>query len=360
MINQIKKHLLSKNITRPYWHDKKTDRNLNKICLDKNENNDENLKNKFEKKFIKIFSKSISYYPNLYDTYKSIAKLNKVHITNVLIGAGSDGIIRSVFETFVQKGDYVLKTSPTFQMYDVYSRIYQAKTIDVKYENKNNNISFDFKKFIQIIKNKRVKLVCLPNPDSPTGTVLSDNEIKTLLKETNKKNTLVLIDEAYFPFYKKSAIRFLKKYKNLIISRTFAKAWGLAGLRIGYGIANPELIKYMNKVKSMYEVNTFAAHLIPCIVRNNKDVLNSVKKLNDSKKFFLTKLNKMGFKTLISYGNFCHVRFGKKSNKIHKALKNSVLYKENFLESCLNGYSRFSLTNKNEFKKILNLISKVK
>ena len=116
----------------------------------------------------------------------------------------------------------------------------------------------------------------------------------------------------------------------------------------------------MNKVKSMYEVNTFAAHTIPHIIAKNKEVLNSVKNQNNSKYFFLEKMEKMGFDTLKSYGNFCHVKFGTKSKKIHKILKKYVLYKENFSENCLNGYSRFSLTSKNDFKKIINIISRVK
>lgn len=360
MIRQIRKHLLSENITRPYWNKKNTDRNFKKICLDKNENNDENLKKIYHKIFDKNFKNSVSYYPNLYDTYNSIAKLNKVSISNILVGAGSDGIIRSVFETFIQKGDLVLKTSPTFQMYEIYSKIYQAKTIDVQYINKENNISFDFEKFIKIIQNLKIKLICLPNPDSPTGTIISNKKMEIILKEANKKNIIVLIDEAYYHFYDKSVIKFLKRYKNLIISRTFAKAWGLAGLRIGYGIANQELIKYMNKVKSMYEVNTFAAHIIPQVTTKKKNVIKSVKILNNSKKFFLKELRKMGFKTLKSYGNFCHVKFGIKSKKIHKVLKKHVLYKENFKENCLKGYSRFSLTNKKNFEKILKLISDIK
>ena len=360
MIKQTRKHLLSENITRPYWHRKDTDRNFKKICLDKNENNDENLKKIYKKIFDKNFTNSVSNYPNLHDTYNSIAKLNKVSINNILIGAGSDGIIRSVFETFIQKGDLVLKTSPTFQMYEIYSKIYQAKTINVQYINKDDNIFFDFEKFVKIIKNYKVKLICLPNPDSPTGTIISNKKMEIILKEANKKNTIVLIDEAYYHFYDKSVIKFLKKYKNLIISRTFAKAWGLAGLRIGYGIANQDIIKYMNKVKSMYEVNTFAAHAIPQVITKNKYVRNSVKILNNSKEFFLKELKKMGFKTLNSYGNFCHVKFGSRSKKIHKVLKKYVLYKEDFSENCLNGYSRFSLTNKKNFKKILNLISDIK
>lgn len=360
MIKQIRKHLLSEEIARPSWHEKKTDRNLGKICLDKNENNDENLKNLYKKTFNKFFLSSVSNYPNLHDCYNAIAKLNKVPIDNILVGAGSDGIIRSVFETFVEKGDLILKTSPTFQMYDVYSKIYQAKTINIQYVNKNNHISFDFGKFINTIKNNKIKLVCLPNPDSPTGTIISKNKMKILLDEAKKKNTIVLIDEAYFPFYNVSAIQFIKRYKNLVISRTFAKAWGLAGLRIGYGIANKELIKYMNKVKSMYEVNTFAAHLIPHLLLKNKNVINSVKSLNNSKKFFLKELNNMGFTTLKSHGNFCHVKFGNKSQKIHSALKKKVLYKENFSEDCLQGYSRFSLTNQKNFKKIISIISKIK
>jgi len=114
----------------------------------------------------------------------------------------------------------------------------------------------------------------------------------------------------------------------------------------------------MNKIKPMYEVNTFAAHLIPHLVVKNKNVINSVKSLNHSKNFFLKNLEEMGFKTLKSYGNFCHVNFGHHSDRIHRILRKQVLYKENFSEKCLSGYSRFSLTNINNFKKILNIISK--
>jgi len=358
MKKQIKKHLLSENFFRPNWHEIKTDRDLKKLCLDRNENHDEKLKKIYKKIFDKFFFKSSSYYPNLHNCYKAIAKLNKVPINHIFIGAGSDGIIRSVFETFVNKGDLILKTSPTFKMYEVYSKIYQAKSINIKYINKKNQIFFDFEQLIQSIKNNKIKLVCLPNPDSPSGTIVSKNKIEIILKEAKKKNTIVLIDEAYFPFYNVSSIQFLKKYKNLIICRTFAKAWGLAGLRVGYAIANQEIIKYMNKIKPMYEVNTFAAHLIPHLVVKNKNVINSVKSLNHSKNFFLKNLEEMGFKTLKSYGNFCHVNFGHHSDRIHRILRKQVLYKENFSEKCLSGYSRFSLTNINNFKKILNIISK--
>ena len=315
MINQIRKHLLSDKITRPNWHDKNTNRDFKKICLDKNENNDPNLKKIYKKIYSKYYQNSISHYPNLHDCYKAIAKLNKVSISNILIGPGSDGIIRSVFETFVEKNDKVLKTSPTFQMYEIYCKIFQAKTVDVKYLNKNNEILLDIKQLIRIIERQKIKLLCLPNPDSPTGTIVSDKDLEIILKVSRKRKTTVLIDEAYFPFYPKTAIKFLKRYDNLIISRTFAKAWGLAGLRIGYGIANTDMIKYMNKVKSMYEVNTIAAHLIPRIVTKYKNVLKSVKSLNISKDYFLKELNSMGFKTLKSYGNFCHVKFGNKSKK---------------------------------------------
>ena len=96
---------------------------------------------------------------------------------------------------------------------------------------------------------------------------------------------MVLIDEAYYPFYSKTAVKFLKIQK-FNYNRTFAKAWGLAGLRIGYSISNTDVNKYLHKVKSMYEVNTFAAHLVPKIISKKNYVINSVKNLNKSKRFY--------------------------------------------------------------------------
>jgi len=85
-------------------------------------------------------------------------------------------------------------------MYEVYSKIYQAKSINIKYINKKNQIFFDFEQLIQSIKNNKIKLVCLPNPDSPSGTIVSKNKIEIILKEAKKKNTIILINKKYLQY----------------------------------------------------------------------------------------------------------------------------------------------------------------
>ena len=188
---------------------------------------------------------------------------------------------------------------------------------------------------------------------------MSQEEIKEILELTSRQETLVLIDEAYFEFHKETNSNFVHTYKNLIIARTFAKAWGLAGLRIGYAIACPELTMYLHKVRPMYEVNTLAILFMNKMLDHEDEMKKSVQRLLEGKEYFKFSLNKFGFKTLNNSGNFQHVCFGDKSTAIHAALSHLVLYRINFSEECLNGFSRFSITTKEIFSRIISRIEEV-
>ena len=119
----------------------------------------------------------------------------------MLLTAGADVGIKTVFETFINEGDAVVRTNPTFEMYSIYSKVFNAKEILLDYEKTEEGPKISLKKIIKIILRKKPKLICLPNPDSPTGHSFSSNEIKTLLKKAKKIGSLVLIDEAYYPYY---------------------------------------------------------------------------------------------------------------------------------------------------------------
>ena len=199
----------------------------------------------------------------------------------------------------------------------------------------------------------------MPNPDSPTGCIIKPKDLEYIISVCNKNSTLVLIDEAYYPFYKHSAINLIKKYNNLIISRTFAKAWGMAGLRIGYGVSNNQICENMHKIRSMYEANTLAINFLNKILDEPNEVEDSIKRLVEGKSWFLKEMKKLGFKVWEANGNFCHIDFGKHKEDIHRSLDKVVLYKKSFDDDCLKNYSRFSSTTKNEFKTIVNVIKKV-
>ena len=131
---------------------------------------------------------------------------------------------------------------------------FKKKTIKIGYDTK---LTLDTQKLYKNI-NSKVSLIIISNPNSPTGTVLNLNEIKKILEKAKKYKIKVVIDEAYFGFSLVTACPLIKRFKNLIVLRTFSKAYGLAGLRIGYAISNPANIEELTNIKPMYEVNSLA------------------------------------------------------------------------------------------------------
>ena len=175
----------------------------------------------FSKRDLKSFKSSILDndllgYAELYKTYKKLAKFLKVNTNQILIAAGSDMAIRSIFETFIQSKDSVIVQSPSYAMTQVYTKMYGAK---IKFYTANNKFKLNYSDIYKKI-DKKTKLVVIENPNGFIGNKLKFSEIELLSKFLLKKQILLLIDEAYFyvennTFDKKTLI---KKYPNVIIS----------------------------------------------------------------------------------------------------------------------------------------------
>lgn len=196
--------------------------------------------------------KYYNYYPD--PEYKSLrqvlAKYAGVNAEQVMVGTGSDELLDLLLRLTLNQGDKVINCPPTFGMYNALIELNKGVVISVP---RKTDFSLDIKGIKSKIDDK-VKLVIICNPNNPTGTVSSEKDIVEVL-ETGK---LVLVDEAYFEFYGKTAIPLLKKYPNLIITRTLSKWAGIAGLRIGYSISSPYFVNQLLKIKPPYNVNLAA------------------------------------------------------------------------------------------------------
>jgi histidinol-phosphate aminotransferase len=331
------------------------------LWLNKNENIDPILNEQIQKLIAKVKSYAINTYPELAKIYKKLALQEGLDPKNFLLTAGSDGAIRAVFDVFIAPGDKVLHTAPTFAMYDVYSKMYGADEISVGYEFGEKGPWFNFQGFLEKIESLRPKLVCLPNPDSPTGTVLTEDQVVSLLEVTLRCGSLLLIDEAYFPFYPKSVLSKMTEWQNLLVCRSFSKAWGAAGFRVGYLAGNESLIKLLHKSRPMYEVSTFSSELIYLLLDHREEVLASVARLEAGREFFVKAMRALEYTVTTSYGNFLHVNFGGDEAVVAEALKDTVLYRTDFNQaSCLRGFSRFSLATEPQMKLIVDRIKSVK
>ncbi|VEN74484.1 Histidinol-phosphate aminotransferase [Candidatus Desulfarcum epimagneticum] len=352
-----RREVADQNLVRPDWTiDNNRDPNL--LWLDKNENSDPELLKTTRRILSEIPEKSLWSYPESAPLYRKLALHLDVEPSNLLLSYGSDGAIRSAFEAYISPGDKVIFPKPTFAMYAVYSRMYAADARPLEYRPSERGPELPVTAILNAVKQIRPKMLCLPNPGSPTGTVFSQKELKDIIEEAGKSGTLTLIDEAYYPFHQETVLPWIKKYPHLMVTRSTGKAWGLAGFRLGYAAANRDVATILHKVRSMYEISAVAVSMMEQFLDCHEEMLASVERLEAGKKEFLQAMRNLGFQVLEGHGNFFHVAFGDYAEKIHHALSDLVYYRRDFRDVCLKGFSRFSSTTPEKFKPVIDRIRK--
>tara|TARA_Y200000002_G_scaffold362781_1_gene350189 strand:- start:1165 stop:2235 length:1071 start_codon:yes stop_codon:yes gene_type:complete len=331
---------------------------LNKYRLDANERVSD-----FDVKFIerlkkKIKSHHFTTYPEVEEIYDLIAKFNKVKKENIMITSGSDIGIRHCFELFAKPNSKVLTLFPTFGMYDVYSKIFRVKQIKIRYD---KNLQLDFHKLLNSI-DKKTNLIMIANPNSPTGTIISEKNIFKILNKAKSNNCFVVIDEAYFGFYKNSSIKFIKKFTNLVVLRTFSKAIGMAGIRAGYIISNKKNIERLYTFRPMYEISSISCLAIKEVIKNYGLVKKYITQTEIGKKYLIRELRKLNLKSFETYSNFILVDFrnftlaSKVFYQLHK--KNILSRRAPNIQACANSL-RFTLGPKKYMQTLIKEIKKI-
>lgn len=326
------------------------------LWLDKNENLDPELMAFNHEILAALPRMTLATYPEAAACYRKLSDWLDVAPEHLMLTPGSDGAIRLVFEAFVENGDAVVHTNPTFAMYPVYCQMFGAMAVPVDYSKAETGPLLRPEQIIEALRKHAPKLCCLPNPDSPTGTVLAPEDISKILAVCEELGTVLLIDEAYHPFYEWTAVPWTAFSRNLVVARTFAKAWGAAGLRIGYAVGHPQIIAMLHKMRPMYEVGTLAVDYMSVMLGHASEMLKSVARIRAGKAGFVSAMRNLGFDVLPSHGNFVHVAFGEAGPVIHQGLSRKVLYRASFDHPSLAGYSRFSVAPELIMSKVVNFI----
>tara|TARA_Y100000590_G_scaffold464953_1_gene635775 strand:- start:669 stop:1751 length:1083 start_codon:yes stop_codon:yes gene_type:complete len=266
-----------------------------------------------EKEFKKMLSTLNSYdfvaYGELEPFYDKICKWLNINRRNVLLTSGSDNAIKSVYETFINKKDEVLISLPNYAMYSVYCKMFGGNEVQHFYE---EDLTLNTDKFKEKI-NQKTKLVILSNP-AHTGTVIPQKKIFEIIDYASSNNSLVIVDEAYHHFSKETMIDHVDNFDNLIVTRTFSKAFGLASLRIGLLISNNKMIDELYKVKLVHEITGVAAKIGIYLLDNMEIVNNYVMDVNRGKKIIYKRLEEIGFTFFRSEANFVFFKSIKKIN----------------------------------------------
>jgi histidinol-phosphate aminotransferase len=249
----------------------------------------------------------LSCYPEVYQLYDALSQFHSLPAEQFLITAGSDGAIRATYDAFVSPGDEIINILPNFAMYSVYSKLYRAKEIGIYYHEKD--LSLDIPSVLKKI-NKKTRFVIISNPNSPAGVLVPNEDIEKLIRATAGFGGGVLIDEAYYPISGSTALPFINEYENLIILRSFSKAFGLASARVGYAISNAKTIGMLAKYKPMYETNSLGILCATTLLENYPVVEKTVRNLIKTRTHFVRNLEELGMVVLPSQTNFVNIVVG--------------------------------------------------
>ena len=309
----------------------------NKLRLDFNEN-PIGCSPAVRRALAKLSAASISAYPEQETVRRKAARYFGVRPEELLLTNGTDEALSLVVNTFVESGDHVLFVEPTYAMYRFYSELAGARVIAPRYD---AEMRFPWNDVLAELR-KSPRVFFLPNPNSPTGNLLSQGELQRILKAARR--TMVVIDEAYFEFSGVTVISWIRRHKNLIVTRTFSKTAGMAGLRLGCIFANPELAATMRKAQSPYPVNVAALAAAEAAMRDRGFIARTVREVRRGRRTLEHGLARLGVKSFPSAGNFLLVHFGARSKQIVAALeRKGILIRDRSSDFGGEGYVRITL-----------------
>jgi histidinol-phosphate aminotransferase len=224
------------------------------IKLNQNENPFDFPEDLKDETFRRYRARQWSRYPDFVpdSLRQQLAEFVGWHKDGVLVGNGSNELLQSTLMVLVRSGTRVAIPSPTFTVYGLISNVLGAKVVNIPL---NSDMSYNVEELISKSRESGAGVLIINTPNNPTGSVLKEDGLEEILK---RYPGFVLLDEAYYEFWGHSGLQLLKHYPRLIITRTFSKAMGMAGLRVGYLLAHTDLAAQISKAKLPYNVNQFS------------------------------------------------------------------------------------------------------
>jgi len=310
----------------------------------------------------KKVSKNFKRYPDSegVSLRKILARKFKLNPMQIILGSGSDQILELICKAYLNKSDEVIVSKYSFIVYRIYSKINDAKVVYAK----ENNFVSSIKNILSCVS-KKTKIVFLANPNNPTGTYIEKKSLITLRKKL-RSDILLVIDDAYFEYVKKndykSGLDLFFKSKNVIVTRTFSKIYGLAGLRVGWGYASRQIIQRLNLIKPPFNVNKPALFAASAAVLDNKWLTKEIQHIKKWREIMFKNFSKIKIATNKGDANFLLINFNRvriNSEKVFKLLaKKGILVRQMNVYGITNSL-RVTIGTANENKNIISQLEKI-
>jgi len=326
-----------------------------KVRMDRNERTHPFSLEIIEKIRQQIDSDLLTTYPEPDQLYEKLAFFLSQPRDRIIFHTGSDLCIKSIFETYISPGDKILLHRPGYAMFSLYAKIFGAQ---VTYQFFDEKLHFNYEEYIAKIDNS-YKMAVLENPNGFVGVAPSKKFLIEFVKKCEDENVLAVIDEAYFFFHEITAADLIDIFKNLIIVRSFSKAFGLAGIRGGYLLSQKENIDNLYKVKPMHELTGFSILVINELLKNPEELFSFLEETKKDLTFLKKGFESLGIETSPSVCNFVAARVGKYIPVIEiKSIlnKEDILIRRPFEESHLQEWVRLGTAPIPFEKKVLDVI----
>jgi histidinol-phosphate aminotransferase len=293
-------------------------------------------------------------YPEYEEARRKLARFFGVAPQEMLLANGTDDAINLICDAFVEPGDTLVVPAPTFPVYEFFHNVAGGKAVRVRY-NEDFKLPVD-----EVLKatSRGARWLALANPNNPTGTTVPQRDLKKLLRGAPK--TLVLVDEAYYDFCGETVLPWIRKYPNLIVTRTFSKAFGLAALRMGLIFAHKETIEALHRAQNPFVVNSLALLAAGVAVRHAGHVRRYVKEVLQNRRAFCQWLERKGLAYVPSKANFVLTRVGKRAPEIARRLRaQRVLVRDWSYDPKLQGYLRFTIGSRAQTLRLMKALERL-
>jgi histidinol-phosphate aminotransferase len=286
----------------------------------------------------RITSEGLTRYPEREPAERIVASHFNLQPEQVLLTNGVDEAIHLICLAFLEADDEAVISTPSFFMYDVNI---QMMTPHLRRVQADASLAFPFERFMAAITEK-TKLIIVASPNNPTGAVVSREHLLAIAAAA--PHAVLMVDEAYFHFHGESTMADIPSVPNLIVARTFSKAYGLANLRLGMLAGNAELLRYLRKVSSPYNVNGVALACLPAALEDDAYIRWYADQVRSGRERMSAGLRELGVPFFESHANFILMQIGPKHAELVKAMRaHGVLLRDRSADPGCDGFVRITI-----------------
>ncbi len=302
----------------------------------------------------KLTREGLAMYPEYQAASRRLAAFFGVRATEMLLTNGVDDALRLLVDTFVDRSDSVLLVEPTFPMYRFYAALMDARVASLRYD---AEMHFPLEAVRRALR-KRPRVFFLANPNNPTGTLLAKETIRRLLEAAPK--TVLVVDEAYAEFSGVTVLPWIRRYPNLVVTRTFSKATGLAGLRLGCVFSGPSMIAQMEKARTPFPVNAAALVAAEAAAHDTGFIRRYVREITRSREDLMRGLASLGIRVFPSAANFVMADFGSRGPaQVEGLARRGILLRDRSSEFGRAGFVRITVGTRAQTHRLLRAIEEL-